>query len=332
MAKERPEESPENESRLFDLLMSNPISDGGDWQMAANLIRKYGVMPKNCFSEALSSTDSNQMNFILKTKLREFAYELRKMVTENATDEDIITKIKEQMLILYRVVSVCLGCPPETFTWEFYDKDKEAKKIGPITPLEFYEQHLKPLFNIEDKVVLGCDPRNPYGKLYTNDIDGNVTGAQLVTYNNQPIETLIKLAAESIKNGEAVMFTCDVEMHISRYNGLLDPTAHNFDMLFGTEIHKVFTKAERLMYKDTAVNHAMLLTGVDFDEEGGEPSKFRVENSCGEDGTQKGYLTMTKQWFEEYVFSIVVDKSTCSKEILDVFEMEPQVLPFWNPL
>ena len=55
---------------------------------------------------------------------------------------------------LYRVVSICIGSPPETVTWEYYDKDKQYHKVGPLTPLEFYEQFVQPHFNISDKVIV----------------------------------------------------------------------------------------------------------------------------------------------------------------------------------
>lgn len=60
---------------------------------------------------------------------------------------------------VFRVVSVCLGCPPETICWEYRDKDKNFHRLGPLTPLEFYRQHVKPLYNIEDKV---CSPLHVY--------------------------------------------------------------------------------------------------------------------------------------------------------------------------
>lgn len=53
---------------------------------------------------------------------------------------------------VFRVVTICLGSPPETFTWEFYDKEKNYHKIGPVSPLRFYKEHVKPVFNMEDKV------------------------------------------------------------------------------------------------------------------------------------------------------------------------------------
>lgn len=140
---------------------------------------------------------------------------------------------------VFRVVSVCLGCPPETICWEYRDKDKNFHRLGPLTPLEFYRQHVKPLYNIEDKVcsprlpralrldphlqILITDflhsipqillfqqvclvndprPQNPYGKLYTVEFLGNMVGARCTLYNNQPIQLLKKAAAESIKVGE----------------------------------------------------------------------------------------------------------------------------------
>lgn len=129
------------------------------------------------------------------------------------------------------MVSICLGCPPETICWEYRDKDKNFHRLGPLAPLEFYREHVKPLYNIEDKVrrqpflagtarmaashfppefplfpqvCLVNDPRpqNPYGKLYTVEFLGNMTGARCTLYNNQPIQLLKKAAADSIKAGE----------------------------------------------------------------------------------------------------------------------------------
>ena len=53
-------------------------------------------------------------------------------------------------------------------------------------------------------------PQNPFGKLYTVDCLGNVVGGSQVIYNNQPIEVLMKVTAESIKAGEPVWFGSEV--------------------------------------------------------------------------------------------------------------------------
>ena len=55
------------------------------------------------------------------------------------------------------MVSTCLGTPPKEFTFEYYDKDKKYKKIGPVSPLDFYREHVKPHFNVDDKVRIATN-------------------------------------------------------------------------------------------------------------------------------------------------------------------------------
>ena len=58
----------------------------------------------------------------------------------------------EQMSHIYRIVAICLGIPSDHFTWEYMDKSKVTHSIGPVTPLQFYTDHVKPIFNVDDKV------------------------------------------------------------------------------------------------------------------------------------------------------------------------------------
>lgn len=41
---------------------------------------------------------------------------------------------------------------------------------------------------------------------------------------------------------------------------------------------------------------------------------------------------MSADWFKEFVFEIVVDKSIVPKDVLDVFSQTPIVLPPWDPM
>ena len=50
---------------------------------------------------------------------------------------------------IYRILSIVLGSPPETFTFQYYTKGQgevkpQFQSIGPITPLDFYRTHIKP--------------------------------------------------------------------------------------------------------------------------------------------------------------------------------------------
>ncbi len=64
----------------------------------------------------------------------------------------------------------------------------------------------------------------------------------------------------------------------------------------------------------------------------GKPTKWRVENSWGDDRGEKGYLVMTSEWFDEFVFEVVIDKKIVPKEVMEVFNQDPVVLPAWDPM
>lgn len=164
------------------------------------------------------------MNSILKSKLRQYAKEIRDLISNQCTAEELQQKINYQMSEIYNVVGICLGIPPETFTWEYYDKSKKFNSVGPIKPTEFYEKYVKPYFNMDDKVCLVTDPRptNPYGKAYTVDCLGNVIGGRGVLYNNQPVELLLELVTKSLKNGEPVWFGCEVSKRFAGKQGIED--------------------------------------------------------------------------------------------------------------
>ncbi|XP_043574363.1 bleomycin hydrolase [Chiloscyllium plagiosum] len=322
------------DGRLLQYLLMHPTNDGGQWDMLVNLIEKYGVMPKKCFPESYSSEASKAMNDVLNHKLREYCYRLRKMVKNGSSDEELSAEKDNMIEEVFRIVNICLGTPPKTFTWEFRDKEKNYQHIGPLTPLQFYTEHVKPVFNMEDKVCLVNDPRsfNPYGKLYTVDFLNNMVNGRQTLYINQPIEVLKESAAASIKDGEAVWFGCDVGKDFCSKLGINDPKIFNRELVFGVSLGNL-GKAERLMFGESQMTHAMVLTGFSEKVESeAEFEKWRVENSWGEESGNKGYLVLLDDWFTDYVFEVVVDKKYVSAEVLKIMEQEPKVLPAWDPM
>ncbi|XP_026313478.1 bleomycin hydrolase isoform X2 [Hyposmocoma kahamanoa] len=321
------------DGRLVNFLLKDPINDGGQWDMIVNLVNKYGVVPKKIFPESFSSRRSLHMNALIKTKLREFAKELRDKVAANESDEMIQQVINKQIAIIYNIVATCLGTPPETFTFEFYNKEKAYNNFGPLTPQEFYNKHVRPLFDVDDKVCLVSDPRvsNPFGNLYTLQCLGNVVGGRQTAYNNQPIETLMTVVKDSIAGGEAVWFGCEVSKRFERKNGLEDLDAQDYRLVFNTEVQIGLPKADRLLYGDSCMTHAMVFTAVATDDQG-KPKRFRVENSYSDKEYDKGYLLLTELWFREFVFEVVVDKKYVPAAVLEVFKQQPKVLPAWDPM
>ena len=141
-------------SRTVSYILNDPINDGGQWDMVVNLITKHGLMPKKCFPESYSCESSGRLNGILKSKLREFAKTLRGLIDAGAGDDQLETGVKEMMSQIYQIVGICLGVPPDTFTWQYVDKSKQQVTVSNLSPLEFYNNYVKQVWNVQDKVCL----------------------------------------------------------------------------------------------------------------------------------------------------------------------------------
>lgn len=317
-----------NGSRLVDWLLSGPIQDGGQWHMFVNLVKKYGVLPKVAMPETESSSSTGQMAYQITFMLRDYACRLRSAAAHKGQEE--LRAMKDGYLEeIYRMLCIHLGEPPRSFEWQYRDKDKGFHRDGVLTPQEFYDRHVG--VDLEDFVCLIHDPRpaHEYDRVYTVRFLGNVVGGEIIKYLNVEMETLKRAAADQIKAGEPVWFGNDVGKHLDRDLGIMDLELFDYSLVYGTE--PKMTKAERLMYGHSLMTHAMVFTGVDLDEND-RPRKWRVENSWGDKGGDKGYLIMTDDWFDEYTYEVVVRRRFVPEKCLKALDKPAVALDPWDPM
>jgi len=321
------------DGRLMSFILKECMSDGGQWGMIVNLVHEYGLMPKKNFPESFSSESSGRLNIILRSKLLEFSKEIRDLLEETGSVVEAQALIAKQMGQIYRIVAICLGVPKDEFVWEYYDKSKAYHKVGPITAKQFYEEFVKPVYDIDNKLCLVHDPRpdNPYGNAYVVEYLGNMITGKPTIYNNQPVELLLNLTSDAIKSGELVWFGCEVSKRFAAKQGIEDLEIHDYKSVFGVDVGLGMPKADRLIYGESCMSHAMVFTAVSVDDQE-NPIKFRVENSWGDDRGDKGYLVMTADWFREFVFEVVIDKIHLPLDVIATSEKEPTVLPAWDPM
>ena len=314
-------------SRNVAFLLQTPQQDGGQWDMIVSLFKKYGVVPKSVMPESFSSSASSDLNKYLNKKLRQDAKVLRDLVARGASEEEINETRKQLMQEVYDLLSVTLGTPPETFDFEYRDKDKEFHRHLNLTPQSFFEQFVG--LNLDDYVSIINSPTTdkPFNRSYTVDMLGNVVGNQ-VRYLNLDMATFKKLAIRQLEQGESVWFGCDVGQSSNRGNGRL--ALNNFDLKGLTGIDYSLTKGERLEYGDSLMTHAMVLTGVNLVD--GKPNRWKVENSWGEESGVEGFWMMSDAGMDEYTYQIVIRKDLLTKEQLDAFNSEPIVLAPWDPM
>jgi len=316
------------DERTVHWLLGNLLSDGGQWNMFINLIRKYGVVPKSAMPETESSSNTASMNAILKVKLREGARTLREAVAKGvAVDKARETK-QEILNTVYRILAIHLGTPPASFDWQWLDKERVFHRDGVLTPQDFAARYIT--LPLDDYVCLVHDPRetSPYGRTFTVQYLGNVWEGGITRYLNVEIDLLKDIATRTLLDGEPVWFGCDVGKMLRRDTGIWDARLFDYEGVYDTAF--TLTKAERLMYRQTQMTHAMLFTGVDVVD--GTPRRWRVENSWGEDNGQKGFYLMNDSWFDEYLFEIAARRSYLPAGLRDALDEEPIVLPAWDPM
>jgi bleomycin hydrolase len=316
------------DGRVVSSLLADPVPDGGQWNTFVNLIKKYGVMPKPFMPETASSNDSDAMNALLASKLREYAKVLRDMSGGGASETELREKKSELLEEFYRILCISLGAPPANFYWEWWNKEGLFTRGGLITPTKFYDDYVG--VKLEDFVSLINAPNKPLNQLYTVQYSGNVVDGQETRYLNVDLTTMKKATVDMITSAkQAVWFGCDVYKMLETDMGAMDLSIYDYEAVFSTKFQ--LDKAARLDYGDSEITHAMVITGVDLDEKGA-PKKWRVENSWGANIGDQGYMYMMDEWFDEYVYEVVVKKELLPTEVTKILDTKPVALPFWDPL
>ena len=316
-------------SRKVKFLLDTPQQDGGQWDMVVSLFEKYGVVPKAIYPESVSSSNSRELNQILNKLLRQDAQILRELVKDGVDPSTLQVKKEELLQEIFNFLAMNLGLPPRRFDFSYRDKENHFHSENNLTPQEFYRKYVD--LHLDDYVSIINAPTadKPYGRSYTVEMLGNVVGSKPVRYLNVEMDRLKELAIAQMQAGETVWFGSDVGQSSNRKAGIMDEGIYDFTS--SMDLHLTQDKAGRLDYSESLMTHAMVLTGVDLDEDG-RSKKWKVENSWGDKVGNKGYFVASDAWMDQYTYQIVVRKEFLSAEELVAYEAEPIVLAPWDPM
>ena len=316
-------------SRKVRFLLDTPQQDGGQWDMVVSLFEKYGVVPKAIYPESVSSSNSRELNKILNKLLRQDAQILRELVKDGVDPSTLQVKKEELLQEIFNFLAMNLGLPPRRFDFSYRDKENHFHSENNLTPQEFYRKYVD--LHLDDYVSIINAPTADklYGRSYTVEMLGNVVGSKPVRYLNVEMDRLKELAIAQMQAGETVWFGSDVGQSSNRKAGIMDEGIYDFTS--SMDLHLKQDKAGRLDYSESLMTHAMVLTGVDLDEDG-RSKKWKVENSWGDKVGNKGYFVASDAWMDQYTYQIVVRKEFLSAEELVAYEAEPIVLAPWDPM
>lgn len=317
------------DDKLVEWLFKNPLSDGGTFCGVIDVVSKYGLVPAEAMPESYNANNTQRMASILSLKLREYGLTLRKMAAAGKKGAELEKQKVQMLATVYHILSICLGEPVQQFTWTPRDASGKALAEPQLyTPQEFYKKYVGTDLK-GSYVMLMNDPSRPYHKTYTIDMDRHSYDGMQWTYLNLPVDEIKAMAIASIKDSVMMYFSCDVGKYLDSKTGVLSLKNYDYESLFGTTFP--MTKAERISTFASASSHAMTLMAVDLNAQG-KPRKWMVENSWGASSGYNGHLIMTDEWFDEYMFRLVVDKKYVPAATLELLKQKPVKLPAWDPL
>lgn len=316
------------EDQKVQWLFKNPIGDGGQFTGVANLISKYGLVPADVMPETFNTNNTSSISSLLALKLREDGLELREMAAKKNTTSAMLQNRKTEMLAtIYRMLAMTFGEPPTEFTWEQKNAKGDIVSTDTYTPMSFYEKFAKTDFSKYYMVM--NDPTREYYKVYEIEYDRHVYDGQNWRYLNLPMEDIAPMCIASIKDSTMMYFSCDVGKFLNRDKGFMDMSNYDYASLMGTTFG--MDKRQRVATFASGSSHAMTLCAVDLDKEG-KPIKWMVENSWGPNYGWQGNLIMTNDWFNEYMFRVVLDEKYIPAKLRSMMDQKPIMLPAWDPM
>ena len=315
------------DDRTVAFILTTGVHDGGQWDMFANIVRKYGVVPKDAYGETFQSSNSHSMNSLLNRNMKVCAVKLRRMIREGASDADIQAEKASMLEKVYGFLCSCYTEPPQSFDFEYVDKDKQYHMEKGYTPRSFCEKYVGDLLDRTVSVINAPTEDKPFHKTFTIRMLGNVVGGRPVKHLNLTMDELKAAVIRQLEAGKVVWFGSDVGKHGDRDSGVWDDQSYNAGLFTGLDLE--LSKEDSLNYWFAAMNHAMVITGVNL--ENGKPTRWKIENSWGEAHGDKGYYICSDTWFDQYVFQAAIEREYLG-DLADLAAQEPIELAPWDPM
>ncbi len=312
--------------REMEILLRDPIPDGGWWEYVVALIEKYGAVPKEIMPETNSSQNTGTMNKLIGRKLRADAVKIRNTAVTGISVDSLRAEKEKMLAEVYRMLVLNLGEPPSQFQWRYEEKDSTVSTVESFTPVSFFKEFVN--IDLHEYVSLFNDPAKELARHYQIRLSRNIFDGKDIDYVTVESATIKNIAMKSVMADEPVWFACDVGKDQDGKHGIMATNIYDYGSLYDIDLD--LTKAERTLYRESTPNHAMVFVGVDIKDE--KPVKWLVENSWGTDRGSSGYWTLYDSWFDQHVFEIIVKREFVPKEIMTLYDQPALSVPPWDPM
>ena len=311
------------DDRMVEYVLDG-FGDGGYWDMSVDLVKKYGIVPMSVQPETYQSTHTEKFMRLLKTLLRKDVMELRAMIREG---KDVTARKEEMMAEVYKAECIVFGQPVQKFDFSYRDQEGNYQIERGLTPKAFYEKYVD--LDLDEYITVTNHPTPglPMDLYYQFHYIGSMAEGNVYNLNLTQDE-MRDLCIAQLKDGEPVWFGCDAGAYGDRKMGVWDPDSLDFEGLLGG-VSLDMSKSDRLQSHDSFATHAMILTGVNFDENG-TPDRWKIENSWGDEVGKKGYFVCSEKYFDAFVYEAIINKKHLTDAQRALLETEPKVINAWE--
>ena len=288
--------------------LSKPVQDAGQRVVLYKLLDKYGIIPEKYDLYSVSNKDTHALIAGINQKLRLCAFQIR---NDNKKPDDVIDEV-------YLILDTVLAKPIESFEYE-------GKTV---TPIEYYKEYIKPYIDEYISVINVPTETRPFNREFrVKWLLSNTEKGSEINYINISIDVFKEMIIRQLKENIPVWIGVDGEHFTDKMLGVFDTDMYDFNELF--DISLDIKKGEAAVYKDSLMSHAMYLCGVDI--KGEKIDHWCAKNSYGEECGQEGYVYISPEWFDRYVYQAVI-KREIANDYLNIEDKSIIWLEAWDSI
>ena len=298
-------------------IFKNPVEEVGNWQTFVGIIKKYGLVPMTVMPITPEGENATRVTNLFSETVRSNAITLLKFKSQNKSIKEL-RKIKLKMLAdNYEFLSKVYGEPVKTFNYNYTDKNGNNISLKNITPNQFAEQFLS--IDIENFVFISNVPKRnrKYGEKLKNLESININKMKYVEFLHISAQELKELSIKQLKDHIPVMVGIYIRKFADKKSGVLDTRLYDYENLIK---YKNLNKEDGMLLGDIELHHWMTITGVQIEE--GVSKRWKVEDSYGDKEKVNGYYIMNDNYFDKYVFTVIINKKYLSKNQLELYNQK----------
>ena len=283
-------------------ILNHLVTDRGQWNMAENLILKYGVVPYKAMPDPFDKVSSADLNASINNLLKLYAFNLRNRIGETEKIE-----MKKRIMDTVRTMLVQLtGSPPNEI-----DVPEVFNCREKLSPQAFFHKYVR--FPFDDHLCI-CNFAPESNSFYEVMLDNNMINGIPEILLNLSDEDFNSVVSKQLEKYGFCWYTCDASKGFcSEEKAFADPDSYG--------IFSGLSSYDMVKNRLSSPNHAMVLV----DDEYFKDSWLLSHNSKSGFGYGM-YIPVSKAWVEKYVFQAVVHKSCIASDCRNMPRC--QIMPF----